>query len=439
MAYYFLKKIFGTGSGSGGDLLLPADHFRTLILHECARCDRNAHAFSLIHIDLRANNDNSGKGRGLAARQLSRTLVQRMRTTDEIGWLDDHSVGVFLPETGIDGARNFARDVCQDFSYQIYTYPWLSNFGEVIDSGNSRHRGNISEDRKGSEERPVNGAGECLDREDLLTLHNEQADEDAITGDARVQGGSGNERFIEELLLPDHAPVWKRAYDLFGSTVLLVVFSPVFVAVALFIKIVSPGPVFFRQQRIGYRGRSFTMIKFRTMRIGSDNVSVHEDYLKELINSDGKAMTKLDTGTDDRLIPLAGILRRSCIDEIPQLINVFKGDMSLVGPRPCLDYEAREFALWQRRRFHTVPGMTGLWQVSGKNRLTFKEMMRLDIRYANRNNAFMDFMISLKTIPAILGQVKDAVSSKLATAPSEPKVHISRKWSLNDLIRQMFL
>ena len=115
--------------------------------------------------------------------------------------------------------------------------------------------------------------------------------------------------------------------------------------------------------------------------------------------------------------------------------------MSLVGPRPCLDYEAREFALWQRRRFHTAPGMTGLWQVSGKNRLTFQEMMRLDIRYANRkNSALMDLVISFKTIPAILGQVRDAVQAKYSIASTLPGVKSARrKLSLDHLIRQLFL
>ena len=249
----------------------------------------------------------------------------------------------------------------------------------------------------------------------------------------------GQTKCIEELILPSRPPAWKRVYDIFGSSILLIAFSPLFAAVALYIRSVSPGPVFFRQERMGYLGRPFTMVKFRTMKVNSDNISAHKEYLKELICSDGKAMTKLDTGKDDRLIPLAGILRRSCIDELPQLINVFKGDMSLVGPRPCLYYEARDFAIWQRRRFHTVPGMTGLWQVSGKNRLTFKEMMRLDIRYANRKNPGMDLLISLKTVPAILGQVKDAVFSKLATVSPESKTSIARKWSFNSLIRQIFL
>ncbi len=416
MAFNFLKKIFGHGNGSGDDLLLPADQFRTLVLHECARCDRSAHAFSLIHIDLRSNGSDRDQNLGQAVRRLSRSLVQRMRTTDEFGWLDEHSVGIFLPETGTDGARNLAQDACQGFSYQIYTYPWISGFNTDAGSGESRR-----EDKGQKDQRPgtFDGAG----TENQSNHHLEHAYESGSTDRAGIHGAENLAKSIEELVLPDRASTRKRAYDKFGSAVLLIALSPLFTAVALYIKIVSPGPVFFRQKRIGYRGRPFTMIKFRTMRMGSDNVSVHKDYLKDLINNDSKVMTKLDMDIDDRLIPLAGILRRSCIDELPQLINVLKGDMSLVGPRPCLDYEAREFALWQRRRFHTVPGMTGLWQVSGKNRLSFKEMMRLDIRYANRRNAAMDLMISFRTVPAILGQVKDAVQVKYFNGPPRPKVH----------------
>lgn len=434
MAFDFLKRIFG--NSNGGDLLLPADQFRTLILHECARCDRRAHAFSLIHIDLR--NDLKGlEQNGHRLRGLSRAIVRRMRTTDEIGWLDGHSVAVFLPETDMNGARSLAVDTCQDFSYQIYTYPWIGELREDVTEGNSRGRGRNSQDQ---ESRPV--ADDDEGRQ--LALRSESPDAKGKEAAAPFAGNSDTARHptkhIEELILPTRAPVWKRVYDVFSSTVLLIAFSPLFAAVALYIKIVSPGPVFFRQERVGYLGRPFTMIKFRTMRTGSDNISVHKDYLKELIGSEDKAMTKLDNGQDDRLIPLAGILRGSCIDELPQLINVFKGDMSLVGPRPCLDYEAREFALWQRRRFHTVPGMTGLWQVSGKNRLTFKEMMRLDIRYANRNNAAMDLLISFKTVPAIIGQIRDAVKAKYSTGSTQPEVNrAARKWSLQHLIRQLFL
>ena len=434
MAFNFIKRIFGNGNASDGDFILPADQFRTLILHEYARCDRSAHAFSLIHIDLRGIGSDRDRDRNLAVRKLSKSLIQRMRTIDEIGWLDGHSVGVFLPETSTDGARSLALDTCQGHSYQIYTYPWISSFGDDLDDGSFR-RG--IKDRKDPEPRSVDG----VERKEQVTPNSEHPNEGGTIDAPDIHGGSGSTRCIEELIMPPGPPAWKRAYDILGSTVLLITMSPLFVAVALYIKIVSPGPVFFRQERMGYLGKPFTMLKFRTMRAGTaDNVSVHKDYLKELINSGDKAMTKLDTCKDDRLIPLAGILRRSCIDELPQLINVFKGDMSLVGPRPCLDYEAREFALWQRRRFHTVPGMTGLWQVSGKNRLTFKEMMRLDIRYATRKNAAMDLAISFKTVPAILGQVRDAVQAKYSARSTQPGINRAvRKWSLQHLIRQLFL
>jgi len=137
--------------------------------------------------------------------------------------------------------------------------------------------------------------------------------------------------------------------------------------------------VFFKQERIGYKGRSFDFLKFRTMKADS-GTRVHEKHLKTLINNDIQ-MDKLDGENDPRIIPFGKFLRQSCLDELPQLINVLRGDMSLVGPRPCLAYEAQEYNLWHTKRFDIKPGMTGSWQVNGKNRTTFKEMIRLDINY----------------------------------------------------------
>jgi len=204
-------------------------------------------------------------------------------------------------------------------------------------------------------------------------------------------------------------PLWKRAIDIAGSFFALLLLSPLLLLVALFIKIVSPGPVLFRQKRVGYLGRVFTMWKFRTMHVNSET-SLHRNYLRELIHNE-KVMTKLDHGRDPRIIPFGNILRATGIDELPQLINVLLGDMSLVGPRPCLPYEAYEFRSWQMRRFDAVPGLTGLWQVSGKNRTTFKEMMRLDIGYSRKRAFLLDVMIVLKTIPAIVVQVADRPSN----------------------------
>jgi lipopolysaccharide/colanic/teichoic acid biosynthesis glycosyltransferase len=209
-------------------------------------------------------------------------------------------------------------------------------------------------------------------------------------------------------------PLWKRAIDIAGSLVAILLLSPLLLLVALLIKIVSPGPALFRQKRVGYLGRVFTMWKFRTMHVNADT-TLHRNYLRELIRNE-KEMTKLDNGRDPRIIPFGNLLRGTGIDELPQLINILLGDMSLVGPRPCLPYEAREYDSWQMRRFDTVPGLTGLWQVSGKNRTTFKEMMRLDICYARKRAFLLDVMIVLKTIPAIVVQVAARPSGAHARA-----------------------
>jgi lipopolysaccharide/colanic/teichoic acid biosynthesis glycosyltransferase len=200
-------------------------------------------------------------------------------------------------------------------------------------------------------------------------------------------------------------PIWKRVADIAGALLALLLLSPLFLLVSLLIRIVSPGPVFFRQERVGHSGRPFTIWKFRTMRADADT-AVHRDHLRDLIRS-GKEMTKLDAARDSRIIPFGNLLRATGIDELPQLINVLRGEMSLIGPRPCIPYEAREYASWQMRRFDAVPGLTGLWQVSGKNRTTFKEMMRLDIGYSRRLAPLLDAKIVLLTPRAILRQMAD--------------------------------
>jgi lipopolysaccharide/colanic/teichoic acid biosynthesis glycosyltransferase len=185
----------------------------------------------------------------------------------------------------------------------------------------------------------------------------------------------------------------------------MILLAPLALLVSLFIMIVSPGPVFFRQERVGYLGRRFTLWKFRTMHVNADS-TVHQEHLRELMTS-GKEMTKLDNREDPRIIPFGHLLRAAGIDELPQLLNVLLGEMSLIGPRPCLAYEVREYLPWQMRRFDTLPGLTGLWQVSGKNRTTFKEMIRLDIGYVKKLAFPLDVIICLKTLPAILRQIAD--------------------------------
>jgi lipopolysaccharide/colanic/teichoic acid biosynthesis glycosyltransferase len=195
---------------------------------------------------------------------------------------------------------------------------------------------------------------------------------------------------------------WKRGLDLFCLLVALPTLLPLMIGIALLIKLVSPGPIFFMQDRIGYRGSRFRMYKFRTMRANAETNS-HQQHLKTLIDSN-EPMTKMD---DPRIIPFGRILRSSGLDELPQLINVFKGEMSLVGPRPCTLFEYEQFQPWHKQRFKALPGLTGLWQVSGKNRTTFSEMIELDIRYATKWSLWMDLRIIALTIPVLLGQVKE--------------------------------
>ena len=216
-------------------------------------------------------------------------------------------------------------------------------------------------------------------------------------------------------LSPD-IPRWKRALDIVFILLILPLVLPLAVFVAVLIRLVSEGPVLFRQERIGYLGRKFMCFKFRTMFVGSETTA-HQGHLQQLMKAN-VPMIKLDSRGDSRIIPFGRLLRSTGLDELPQLINVLRGEMSMVGPRPCLVYECDNYLPWQRERFNTLPGLTGLWQVSGKNQTTFAEMMQLDISYARKKTLWLDLTIMLKTIPAILAQVVNTRNKK-GTLPLE--------------------
>ena len=205
-------------------------------------------------------------------------------------------------------------------------------------------------------------------------------------------------------------PAWKRALDLTLILALLPGLLLLGAGVALIIKLGSPGPIFFRQRRVGYKGRQFVCFKFRTMSVNAETDS-HRRHTQELMKSK-TAMTKLDERKDPRLVPLAGVLRACGLDELPQLINVVRGEMSLIGPRPCIPYECEAYEPWHFARFDAAPGLTGLWQVSGKNRTTFEEMVRLDIDYSRRLSLGLDLWILARTLPAIWGQYCDLQAAK---------------------------
>lgn len=201
-------------------------------------------------------------------------------------------------------------------------------------------------------------------------------------------------------------PRWKRILDTVCILLCAPGWVPLMVLISLYIKIVSPGPVFFRQQRVGYLGRRFTCLKFRSMKAGAET-KTHKDYLNQLMSSD-KPMVKMDSKGDPRVIPGGRLLRATGLDELPQLLNVLKGDMSIVGPRPCTPYEYEFYQPWQKQRFEGLPGLTGLWQVSGKNKTTFSEMINFDIFYIRNCSLWMDLKIMLKTFPVLFSQVQES-------------------------------
>ena len=211
-----------------------------------------------------------------------------------------------------------------------------------------------------------------------------------------------------EKLMAHAMPFWKRSLDIFGASFAILLFFPLLVGIAIAIKISSPGPVFFRQSRAGYLGRSFTIWKFRTMKVDVDTTQ-HQRYVNDLLKN-GKPMYKLED-KDPQVIPFGNVLRKSGLDEVPQLINVLKGEMSLVGPRPDVFYAVDNYKEWHHARGGAYPGITGLWQVKGKNNTSYDRMMSLDIKYARNLSLWLDVKIIIKTPISILMQIKEAIFS----------------------------
>jgi lipopolysaccharide/colanic/teichoic acid biosynthesis glycosyltransferase len=201
-------------------------------------------------------------------------------------------------------------------------------------------------------------------------------------------------------------PALKRSFDLLVAGLLVVLFSPLLLAIGLLVYLTSRGPILFRQERVGEGGRQFRMLKFRSMYADAPT-DPHRDYAVAYIQglapqqaSDDGSLFKL--AADPRITPLGRILRKLSLDELPQLWNVLRGEMSLVGPRPPLPYEAELYQPAHRGRLEARPGMTGLWQVSGRNRTTFEEMVALDLEYIQRCSLGLDLRILARTIPVVL-------------------------------------
>jgi lipopolysaccharide/colanic/teichoic acid biosynthesis glycosyltransferase len=216
----------------------------------------------------------------------------------------------------------------------------------------------------------------------------------------------------EQLALPARESrvqaFFRRGLDLVVGSALILALSPILIAVAIAVRLDSPGPAFFRQRRVGLGGREFTLYKFRSMSSGA-NQRQHKEYVASLINGseakhseDGHDLYKLVA--DDRITGVGRWIRRWSLDELPQLFNVVLGDMSLVGPRPTIPYEVAEYPTWYLDRFAVKPGLTGLWQVSGRNERTYEEMVRIDIEYVESRSLFLDLSILVRTPWVVLSR-----------------------------------
>jgi lipopolysaccharide/colanic/teichoic acid biosynthesis glycosyltransferase len=203
----------------------------------------------------------------------------------------------------------------------------------------------------------------------------------------------------------------RRGLDLLAASALIILLLPVMIAIAVAVRLDSRGPAMFRQRRVGYREREFTVFKFRSMRLDADEER-HRQYISAMIGGDSAGEPVEDTGgetlyklaVDDRITPVGRRIRSWSVDELPQLFNVVLGDMSLVGPRPAIPYEVESYPAWYSGRFAVKPGLTGLWQVSGRNQRTYEEMVSLDIDYAENRSLLGDLAILAKTPRAVLGR-----------------------------------
>lgn len=333
------------------DGLRSVEQMRGIVERERSRADRIGIEFSVLKFTT-----NEATSARKTYEFLAQILQSRLRCTDEIGWLGPQLLGVVLPSTPAGGARILANDVLLKFGErplpdcQVYTYP-------------SQNVDDQAED----------GDGGRIDQHET---------------EATVA--------VMDTLFLQPTPAWKRALDVVGAVVGLVLLSPILAAAALAVRLTSSGPVFFVQWRNGLGGKQFRMYKFRTMVVGAER---QQDQLLTMNEQEGPVFK---IRNDPRITPVGRFLRKTSIDEIPQLWNVLKGEMSLVGPRPPLQKEVRQYECWQRRRLDVTPGITCTWQVQGRSLIPFTEWMRMDIRYIQSRSIRTDIGLLLQTLPAVL-------------------------------------
>jgi lipopolysaccharide/colanic/teichoic acid biosynthesis glycosyltransferase len=327
---------------------------------EKLRSQRSGTALSLLILSL--TNSIDDKSKGICG--LLKSVQSKMRESDSLGCLDKVTIGVLLPYTDDKSAEMIKHKIMESCSNHCLSAVAATYPDDIFDS--------------------------------LLN-------KGCITSDAL---GLMVENSSHPFGFPLHI---KRMIDIVGSITALLILSPLMLFTAAMVKVSSPGPVIFRQNRVGHKGIPFTFYKFRSMRTGASD-QIHREYVQKLINgghsaiNNGSKQTPLyKIKSDPRVTPVGRFIRKTSIDELPQLYNVLKGDMTLVGPRPPLPYETENYQAWQLRRILDMkPGITGLWQVEGRGRTEFNEAVRLDIRYVKKWSLLLDLIISCKTIKEVL-------------------------------------
>ena len=330
------------------------------ILHrECARCERSGSEFCLVVID-------PGDAPS-ALKQLIDLIPAEVRQADEIGFLDDRRLCVLLTYTAPPGAEQFMSRFMQRAEAighrpvtQLFVYP----------SDSFEHQ-DLEKNGRGSNRR--------------------MADAEPATADVSEVNVARVEEFLAR-----RSPLWKRATDIFVASLAILFLWPIALAIALAIKLSSKGPVFFTQWRLGLGGRPFRIFKFRTM-------VPNADLLKSaMLSQNEQEGPAFKMARDPRVTRIGRFLRTTSLDELPQLLNVLKGDMSLVGPRPLPVAEAMACHTWQKRRLDVVPGLTCIWQITGRGTVSFSEWARMDREYIRRRSFLNDVKLLALTVPAVL-------------------------------------
>jgi len=352
-------------------VVLNGESFQRMLALERKRSERSRKPFLLMLVDLgeRLPSTSNGKARD----NILSTLSLATRATDVIGWYkDDTVIGILFTEIVIEDRSTIMGTMMTRISNML---------GRAL-SPEQLNQVSIS-----------------------LHLFPEEWDFD-------IRHRPSNPTLYPDLSRLDnrrkHSFAIKRLIDFVGSGIALILFAPVFLLIGLVIKMSSKGPVLFRQQRIGQHGEPFTFLKFRTMHVNNDP-ALHQEYVQKLIagqtepasSGNGHGVYKIKS--DPRVTRFGVFLRRTSLDELPQLINVLRGEMSLVGPRPPIKYEVDHYDIWHRSRLlEAKPGITGLWQVNGRSRVKFDDMVRLDIRYARSWSIWLDIKILLQTPHAVV-------------------------------------